>query len=87
MKDYIICYDIQDRKRLAKLARNLEKKAMRIQKSVFLFSSVGSHQLFDIIEVINSIIDTASDDVRIYKMIDPGIALAKAVDLADPYIF
>jgi len=87
MKDYIISYDIKNVKRLAKLARNLEKEAMRIQKSVFLFSSVSGDELFDIIDLINTIIDVEADDVRIYTVLDPGIALAKAVDLGDPYIF
>lgn len=87
MRDYIISYDIRDKKRLAKLARNLEKEAMRIQKSVFLFSSVSSEQLFDIIELINMIINAEEDDVRIYTVLDPGIALAQAVNLREPYIF
>jgi len=87
MKDYIISYDISNYKRLAKLARNLEKEAMRIQKSVFLLSSVNSHELLDIINMINTIIDSEADDVRIYTVLDAGIALAQAVNLNDPYIF
>ena len=86
-KDYIISYDIRDHRRLARLSRKLEKNAMRIQKSVYLFSSVSRHQLLDIIDVINATIDSEADDVRIYSVLDPGIALAQAVDLADPYIF
>ena len=87
MKDYIISYDISNYKRLAKLARNLEKNAMRIQKSVFLLSSVSNHELLGIIDMITEIIDLDADDVRIYTIIDPGIALAKAINLDDPYIF
>jgi CRISPR-associated endonuclease Cas2 len=87
MKDYIISYDISNYKRLAKLARNLEKHAMRIQKSVFLLSSVSKKELFGIIDMINAIIDLEVDDVRIYTIIDSGISLAQGVDLADPYIF
>jgi len=87
MKDYMVCYDIGNHRRLAKLARNLEKEAMRIQKSVFLLSSVTNEQLLDIIEMINAIIDSEEDDVRIYTVIDPGISLAQAVNLSDPYIF
>ena len=87
MKDYIVSYDISNYKRLAKLARNLEKHAMRIQKSVFLLSSVSNHELLGIIDTINAIIDVEADDVRIYTIVDPGISLAQAVNLADPYIF
>jgi len=72
---------------LAKLARNLEKDAMRIQKSVFLLSSVSNNELLGIIDMITEIIDLDADDVRIYTIIDPGIALAKAINLDDPYIF
>lgn len=87
MKDYIITYDICDKKRLSKLARELEKSAMRVQYSVFLLSSVPKNELSDIIDNINVIIDSEVDDVRIYKIIDHGIALAKAVNLGDPFIF
>ena len=87
MKDYIVSYDISNYKRLAKLARNLEKHAMRIQKSVFLLSSVSNHELLGIINMITEIIDLDADDVRIYTIVDPGIALAKAINLDDPYIF
>ena len=87
MKDYIVSYDIRNNKRLAKLAQNLEKEAMRIQKSVFLLSSVSNDQLLGIIDMINAIIDSESDDVRIYTVLDPGISLAQAVNLSDPYIF
>ena len=87
MKDYIISYDISNYKRLAKLARNLEKGAMRIQKSVFLLSSISNNELLGIIDMINAIIDVETDDVRIYTIVDPGISLAQAVNLADPYIF
>ena len=37
--------------------------------------------------MINAIIDLEADDVRIYTIVDPGISLAQAVNLADPYIF
>lgn len=86
-KDYIISYDIRDPKRLSRLSRRLEKVAMRIQKSVYLCSSVPRHKLLDIIEMINAVIDEELDDVRIYRVLDPGISLAQAVNLADPYTF
>lgn len=35
---YIVAYDIADRRRLSRTARLLERQALRIQKSVFLFS-------------------------------------------------
>ncbi len=86
-KDYIISYDIRDPKRLSRLSRRLEKSAMRIQKSVYLYASVSRKELLDTIDMINAVIDNEADDVRIYRMLDPGIALAKAVDLSDPFTF
>jgi CRISPR-associated protein Cas2 len=86
-RDYIVTYDICDKKRLAKLARFLEKIAMRVQYSVFLLSSVTKYELLVIIENIKKIIDSDADDVRIYKIIDTGIALGKAVKLDEPFIF
>ena len=80
-------YDICDTKRLAKLARMLEKLAMRVQYSVFLLCSVSQNELLDIIDKINDIIDNEADDVRIYMIIDSGIALGRALNLDEPYIF
>ena len=86
-KDYIISYDIRDPKRLSRLSRRLEKSAMRIQKSVYLYASVTRKDLLDTIDMINEVIDSEADDVRIYRMLDPGISLAQAVDLGDPLTF
>jgi CRISPR-associated protein Cas2 len=85
--DFIISYDISNSKRLRKLAKELEKFAIRIQYSVFYVPSVSQEMLFDIIETINEIIDTNEDDVRIYTVLDPGFKLGQAVDLSDPTTF
>ncbi|BBG66770.1 hypothetical protein NNO_2067 [Hydrogenimonas sp.] len=84
--DYIICYDISDGKRLRKLARELEKIAIRIQYSVFFAQSVKQEELFDIMEMIDGIIDCKEDDVRIYTVIDPGMKLGDAIDLREPVV-
>ncbi|MFP4333293.1 MAG: CRISPR-associated endonuclease Cas2 [Campylobacterales bacterium] len=47
MSDYIVCYDISDEKRLRKLARNLEGRALRIQFSVFLAMGIKRSELYD----------------------------------------
>ena len=85
--DFIISYDISSPKRLQRLARRMEKIGMRIQHSVFFCASVSQIDLFAIIEDINAIIDQDKDDVRIYHILDPGIALGQAVDLEEPFIF
>jgi CRISPR-associated endonuclease Cas2 len=84
--DYIISYDISDSKRLQCLAKQIEKLALRIQNSVYLASSVTQETLFDIIDIINSLIDQKEDDVRIYTILDAGYALGQAVDLNKPFI-
>lgn len=85
--NFIVSYDISDNKRLQKLARTLEKVAMRIQYSIFLLSDASQEELYAVVNEIEGIIDHDEDDVRIYRMIDPGIAIGQAVDLADPYTF
>lgn len=85
--DYIITYDISNHKRLGRLARRLEKIAIRIQYSVFFAPEVSKEDLFMIIDTINSIIDDTEDDVRIYTMVSAGIAIGKAIDLEEPMLF
>lgn len=84
--DYIISYDISNHKRLGRLARRLEKRAIRIQRSVFFAPQLSQTQLFEIVDTITAIIDDAEDDVRIYTMLDAGYALGKALDLTDPMV-
>ncbi|BDY11969.1 CRISPR-associated endonuclease Cas2 [Hydrogenimonas cancrithermarum] len=79
--DYVISYDISDSKRLGRLARRLEKLAIRIQYSVFYAPSVTQDGLFDIMETINDIIEPEEDDVRIYTVVDVGKTLGQAIKL------
>jgi CRISPR-associated endonuclease Cas2 len=85
--DYIISYDISNSKRLQRLARRVEKLAMRIQYSVYFAPSVTQERLFDIIDTINEFIDPEEDDVRIYTVVNTGYALGQAVDLDEPLTF
>ncbi len=85
--NYIISYDISDHKRLAKLARYLEKEALRIQFSIFYAQDVNQIDLFELIETINSIIDPEDDDVRIYTVVNVGNAIGEAYDLENPLLF
>lgn len=85
--DYIITYDISNHRRLSRIARRLEKMAMRIQHSVFFAPGMTQAELFVIIDTIEGIIDKSEDDVRIYTIVDAGFALGQAVDLETPMIF
>lgn len=84
--DYLICYDIADPKRLAKLSRFLEKRAFRIQYSVFFAPKKSKEEIYQLAQQITEFIDSQKDDVRIYKIKDYGIILGKAYDLSEIFI-
>jgi CRISPR-associated protein Cas2 len=85
--DYIVCYDISNPKRLAKVAKKLLNVSIRIQKSVYFCPDMGTIELEYLIDSITSIIDKDQDDIRVYK-IDKAksIHLNSAVDLMYPNI-
>jgi len=80
--DYLICYDIADPKRLRRIARELQKVAIRIQYSIFFAPEISQKELFDIIDIIDENIEPQEDDVRIYTVVDYGVSLGKAKDLS-----
>lgn len=85
-KNYLICYDITNPKRLAKLSRYVEKNAFRIQKSIYLFPNATSEELQSITQQIEDRIDKDEDDVRIYTIKSSGLRAGIAVDLDHPFI-
>ena len=84
--DYLICYDIANPKRLAKLARMLEKEVIRIQYSIFIAKGFTKEKIYKIADAITDIIDPNEDDVRIYTIKDKGIAMGNAFDLDEIFI-
>lgn len=86
MSDYIVCYDISDEKRLRKVARNLEGRALRIQFSVFLAMDIKSSELHEEFEQTLQKLDVNSDDFRIYKIKDRGLRMGKGVDIDEVFI-
>jgi len=84
---FLICYDISDVKRLSKIAKRVEKRALRIQKSIYLFEDVTKIELQELIEDIMKIFDNKKDDLRIYKIKNKGLHLGAAMDLENPLIF
>ncbi len=87
MKNYLICYDVSDEKRLSKLAKLLEKEAYRIQKSIFLLLAPTFDELTSLITNIQTIIDVNIDDVRLYTIKQYGYALGSATKIDEPFIF
>ena len=83
----LICYDISNPKRLAKIARNLEKVSIRIQKSIFYYVDARAEDIKNIVKILEEIIDKNEDDVRIYKVDkNSSINLKKGINLRKPNI-
>jgi CRISPR-associated protein Cas2 len=69
--DWIVCYDMADRKRLARVFKLLKANGLPLQRSVFLVhvSSAGMAQLQ---AQLNSLINPQQDDVRVYRLPQGG---------------
>jgi CRISPR-associated endonuclease Cas2 len=86
--DFVIGYDISSPKRLRKLAVLLEKVAIRIQYSLFLYPDVRKDDLNIVVEKILEIIDEKEDDVRIYRVNTlRSLNLMSGFDLTHPKNF
>ena len=86
-KDFLICYDITDKKRVGKIGKLLERNALRIQRSVYFYEQASKEELTYLIEKILTLLDKEVDDLRLYTIRDKGISLGEAVDLENPLIF
>ncbi len=89
MKQYnfILAYDIADSKRLRKIAKIVEKEAIRIQFSIFLLPKFTKPELLELLDKILKIYNENEDDIRIYKIKNKGINIASGVDLDQPFNF
>jgi CRISPR-associated protein Cas2 len=85
MDRFILCYDISDEKRLAKIAKIVERISLRIQRSIYYFENVSEEELVDSIGEALSILDKEKDDLRIYRIRKDTFALHSGIDLNDPY--
>jgi len=84
--DFLVCYDIADKNRLSKVARIVEKHAMRMQYSVYFYEQVTKKELDLFVKKIRKLIDQEEDDIRIYSIKNRGVALGNAMDLHNPLI-
>jgi len=85
--NFIITYDISDKKRLSKIAKAMEKEAFRIQRSVYLYPDATIKEITPLLEKVTKLIHEQKDDLRVYKIKKGSIALQSGIDLDDPYIF
>ena len=65
--NYLVCYDITEPRRLAKVYKFIKGKGLHIQYSVF-HCSLTWPNLLEIKEKLNYLIDEKEDDVRIYPL-------------------
>jgi len=85
--NFLICYDIAEKKRLSKVAKHLEKESIRIQKSIFYYMNASKKDIEETVQKLESIISKDEDDVRIYKIdIESSLHLKSAVNLKKPNI-
>ncbi|HXH04220.1 MAG TPA: CRISPR-associated endonuclease Cas2 [Candidatus Competibacteraceae bacterium] len=64
---YLICYDIADPQRLARVARYLERRACRVQYSVFA-AQTRPERLARWLEELKVLIEPRVDDIRAYPL-------------------
>ena len=63
----LICYDISDPRRLARVHRVIAKRAIQVQYSVYLFTG-GDEELDDLLDQFQAIMAPARDDIRVYPV-------------------
>lgn len=63
--NFLICYDIKDKKRLQKMYRLISNHALQVQYSVY-YATLYKTQMDELIKKIQAIIKPKEDDVRIY---------------------
>ena len=69
--NYLVCYDIAEPKRLAKVYKFIKGQGIHLQYSVF-HCSLTWQQLLQLEEKISWLIDEEEDDVRIYPLPSNG---------------
>lgn len=66
---YLVCYDIADPRRLARIARCLTRVATRVQYSVFI-GEFSERELDALVSELEALIDPRLDDIRCYPLPD-----------------
>lgn len=64
---YLIAYDIADPRRLRRVARRLERSALRCQKSVFVFDG-SEGELLVVLEELKPMLNLKEDIVQAWKL-------------------
>ena len=64
---WLVCYDIREKKRLAQVFRYLKKQGVPLQYSVFLVDASAAKMRRLLVELAQ-LIDTRADDIRAYGL-------------------
>lgn len=72
MSEFVVCYDVADPKRLARLHRFLKKHTFPLQYSVFFFTG-DDRQLDHLLATAEHYIDPKVDDLRAYPLPARGL--------------
>ncbi len=67
--NWVVCYDIADKKRLGRVFRLLKKNGIPIQYSIFLVCA-NNADMAALFKQISALIDPRADDVRSYRLTD-----------------
>jgi len=87
LHDYLICYDISDKKRLTNISKLLEKTAARIQYSIYFYPKVSKTNILNLVAKLNELINQEEDDIRVYKIdIKNSTHLKSGIDLQNPFV-
>ena len=76
LQHYLLCYDIADKKRLAKVFGAVTKVMVQVQYSVY-YAEVMPVAIERLVAQLRKLIDASQDDIRVYS-IEP---LANAICL------
>ena len=76
MSEAIICYDIACPRRLARIYRQLKKRACPLQYSVFLFTG-SDVELQHCLATLQELMDPRHDDIRAYPLPQRGLRLVR----------
>lgn len=65
--NYLIAYDIAHPRRLRRVARFLERRALRCQKSVFLFRG-DADSVIQLLDEVTPLLDRQQDIIQAWKL-------------------
>lgn len=66
-RNWLICYDIADPRRLGRVHRLVSRQAMQVQYSIYLYHGSAS-DLQDLMSELRKRIHPREDDIRIYTL-------------------